>query len=124
MTHHRPGFGPAYRVLTGTTASEEQRKAAEEFVGEVYPEDVLWAAPGTRRLTDEELATLGMEPKHVGRVVPTPEPFDWIEANAPLVALMGWTAAITIGLAGGLSALFFGYHAGRWIMQAVLAWGW
>ena len=55
------GFGPALRVISGNTASAEQRKAALGLIGATYPEDLLWAAPGepvTRRLTDAELTEI------------------------------------------------------------------
>lgn len=47
MTHHRPGYGPALRVLTGGIASQEQRAAAHALMHDIAPDDLLWAEPGT-----------------------------------------------------------------------------
>lgn len=93
--HHRPGFEPAMRILTGTTATEEQRRVAKDLIGE--DDDLLWAAPGTRRLSKAEIASIGM-----GRPPVNPDQWDWIDDNRG-ARMLGW---VTIGLLiiGGVTA--------------------
>ena len=58
MTIHAfPGAEPAARILSGNTASEEQRRVARIMADEARH---AAAIEQTRRLTDAELATLDM----------------------------------------------------------------
>ena len=58
MTIHTfPGAGPAERILSGNTASQEQRRVARIMADEARH---AAAIEQTRRLTDAELATLDM----------------------------------------------------------------
>ena len=58
MTIHTfPGAGPAHRILSGNTASPEQRRVAHIMADEARH---AAAIEQTRRLTDAELATLDM----------------------------------------------------------------
>ena len=58
MTIHTfPGSEPAQRILSGNTASEEQRRVARIMADEARH---AAAIEQTRRLTDAELATLDM----------------------------------------------------------------
>jgi hypothetical protein len=45
-----PGHGPATRVLSGNTATEEQRRVSAAYLGEIYPQDILWMESGTHNL--------------------------------------------------------------------------
>ena len=56
-----PGSGPAHRLLSGKTATEEQRDAAHKLLADcaAYQADLTMAEPGTRALTSRELAAIG-----------------------------------------------------------------
>lgn len=87
--HTLPGHAPARRVLSSTTATEEQRQAAE---------GLLWEQSSPRRLTHEELEAIGMyDLRH-----PRPMPDDDDNRGPQMLGLLILVAAVVIAVAIGL----------------------
>ena len=102
--------GPAFRVITGHTATEEQRAAALAELGlsdDTYPLDVIFAVAGVAE-----------KPRKADRLpkLAEPEPFDWVDDNR---------GAQMLGFVGSLVVVFWLLMGAAFVVVQAMKWvGW